>query len=39
MTKLAKFTNEQVRRAKRDAVYAAAPNAVADPQLDALVNE
>ena len=39
MTKLAKFTDEQVRGAKRDATYAAAPDAVTDPQLDALVNE
>jgi len=39
LTKLAKFTEKQVRRAKRDVVYAAAPDAVTDPQLDALVNE
>jgi DNA-binding HxlR family transcriptional regulator len=39
MTKLARFTDEQVRGAKRDAAYAPAPDAVTDPQLDALVNE
>jgi DNA-binding HxlR family transcriptional regulator len=39
MTKLTKFTDEQVRGAKRDAAYAPAPDAVTDPELDALVNE
>ena len=39
MTKLAKFSDEQVTAAKRDAAYAPAPDAVSDPQLDALVNE
>lgn len=39
MTKLAKFTNQQVTRAKRDAAYAPAPDAATDPELDALVNE
>jgi DNA-binding HxlR family transcriptional regulator len=39
MTKLAKFTDEQVRGAKRDAAYAPAPDAANNPELDALVNE
>ena len=39
MARLAKFTDEQLRGAKRDAAYAPAPDAVPDPELDALVNE
>jgi DNA-binding HxlR family transcriptional regulator len=39
MTKLAKFTDKQVTRAKRDAAYTPARDAVTDPELDALVNQ
>ena len=39
MTKLAKFTDEQITGAKRNAAYTPAPDAVTDPDLDALVNE
>jgi DNA-binding HxlR family transcriptional regulator len=39
MPRLAKFTDEQVAAAKRDAAYAPAPDAVTDPQLDGLVND
>jgi DNA-binding HxlR family transcriptional regulator len=39
MVKLAKFSDEQVASAKRNAVFAPAPHAIADPQLETLVNE
>ena len=39
MSKLARFTDEQVAAAKRAAAYAPAQDAATDPQLDALVNE
>jgi len=39
IARLAKFSDEQVKGAKREAAYAPAPDAATDPELDALVNE
>jgi DNA-binding HxlR family transcriptional regulator len=39
MVKLANFTDEQVAAAKRYVTHTAAPDAITDPKLEALVNE